>query len=112
MLDRFSPCSSADPGRLTIRPLQGRSGLMIEGEADVTSRGLLRAALAALPTGAAGEFRLQLGGLRFIDVCCTRELVAITDRHPGVRLIAHDPPARRPHCCASPRPCSRPPGSR
>ncbi len=92
MPDRFAPCSSADMSTLTVRPLQGRTGLMIEGEADLTNRGTLRAALAALPAGGAGEIYLDLTGLRFIDVCCTRELVAITDRHPAVRLIAHDPP--------------------
>jgi anti-anti-sigma regulatory factor len=89
-------CSAARPppgaGPLAIRPLRGRAGLVLAGEADITTRDALRAALAALPADGAGDIHLDLTGLRFIDVCCTRELIAITERHPAVRLIAHDPP--------------------
>ena len=93
MSDPYAPRSSPDTATLTIRPLQGCAGLMLAGEADLTNRGTLRASLAALPADGTGEIHLDLTGLRFIDVCCTRELIAITDRHPPVRLIAHDPPA-------------------
>lgn len=92
MPERFAPFSSPDRSTLTVRRLQDRAGLMLEGEADLTSRDTLHAALAALPADGTGEIHLDLTGLRFIDVCCTRELVAITDRHPTMRLIAHDPP--------------------
>ena len=93
MPDRFAPRPSPGMGTLTIRPLQGRAGLMLAGEADITTRDALRAALAALPADGTGDIHLDLTGLRFIDLSCTRELIAITERHPAVRLIAHDPPA-------------------
>jgi hypothetical protein len=92
MPDCFAPRPSSCTGTLTIRPLQGRAGLMLAGEADITTQDALRAALAGLPADGAGDIHLDLTGLRFIDLCCTRELIAITGRHPAVRLIAHDPP--------------------
>ena len=93
MPDCFAPRPFLGTGTLTIRPLQGRAGLMLAGEADITTQDALRAALAGLPADGAGDIHLDLTGLRFIDLCCTRELIAITGRHPAVRLIAHDPPA-------------------
>jgi STAS domain len=92
MSDRFAPRPSPGTGTLTIRPLRGRAGLMLAGEADITTRDALRAALGALPADGTGDIHLDLTRLRFIDVSCTRELIAITERHPAVRLIAHDPP--------------------
>ena len=92
MPEHFTPRPFPDPGTLTIRPLQDRTGLMLAGEADITSRAMLHAALAALPAESTGEIHLDLTGLRFIDVSCTRELIAIADRHPAVRLIGHNPP--------------------
>ena len=89
MCDRRQP----RPGTLTIRPLPGCRGLILAGEADLTARDTLRAALAALPADGTGEIHLDLAGLRFIDVACTRELIALTGRHPAARLIAHHPPA-------------------
>lgn len=91
MHDRLLP-RPAHPGVLTIRPLRGRTGLALIGEADFTARDTLHAAAAALPVDGAGDIHLDLTGLRFIDVCCTRELMAVTDRHPAVRLIVHHPP--------------------
>jgi hypothetical protein len=89
MRDRRQP----RPGTLTIRPLQDRAGLILAGEADLTARDTLHAALAALPADGTGDIHLDLTGLRFIDVACTRELIALTGRHPAARLIAHHPPA-------------------
>jgi STAS domain len=89
MRDRRQP----RPGTLTIRPLQDRAGLILAGEADLTARDTLHAALAALPADGTGDIHLDLAGLRFIDVACTRELIALTGRHPAARLIAHHPPA-------------------
>ena len=89
MCDRCQP----PPGTLTIRPLPDRRGLILAGEADLTARDTLRAALATLSAGGAGEIHLDLASLRFIDVACTRELIAFTDRHPASHLIAHHPPA-------------------
>jgi hypothetical protein len=93
MPDCFAPRPFLGTGTLTIRPLPGRAGLMLVGEADITTLEALRAALAALPADGTGDIYLELTGLRFIDVSCTRELIAITERHPAGRLIAHDPPA-------------------
>ena len=81
------------PGTFIIRPLPDRTGLILAGEADLTTQDTLHAALAALPADGAGEIHLDLTGLRFIDVACTRELIAFTSRHPAVRLMAHYPPA-------------------
>jgi hypothetical protein len=92
MPDCFAPRPFLGTGTLTIRPLQGRAGLMLAGEADITTLDALRGALGALPADSTGDIHLDLTGLRFIDVSCTRELIAITERHPAVRLIAHDPP--------------------
>ena len=89
MPDCFAPRPFPGTGTLTIRPLQGRAGLMLAGEADITTLATLRAALA----DGTGDIHLDLTGLRFIDVSCTRELIAITGRYPAVRLIAHSPPA-------------------
>ncbi len=66
---------------------------MLTGEADITTRDALRAALAALAADGTGGIYLELTELRFIDVSCTRELIALTGRHPAIRLIAHGPPA-------------------
>ena len=95
MPDRSAPRPSPGTGPLAIGPLRGRAGLMLAGEADITTLDALRAALAALPADGTGDIHLDLTGLRFIDVCCTRELIALTGRHPAARLIAHDPPPCR-----------------
>lgn len=82
---------TSNPGALTIRPLRGCTGFALTGEADWTVKDMLRAMLAALPAGDVGGVHLDLSGLRFIDLSCTRELLAITSRR-GTRLIAHQPP--------------------
>lgn len=81
------------PGILTIGALPGRTGLIIAGEADLTVQDQLHAALAALPADGAAGICLNLSGLRFIDVACTRELIAVTSRHPAAHVVIHDPPA-------------------
>jgi anti-anti-sigma regulatory factor len=78
---------------LTIRPLHGCTGLVLAGEADLTVKDMLCTALAALPVDGTGDIRLDLTGLRFIDIACARELIALTGRHPAVRLVVHHPPA-------------------
>jgi anti-anti-sigma regulatory factor len=93
MRDDALPPRAPAPGALAIHPLHGRTGLRLAGEADCAARDRLHAALAALPADRAGDIHLDLTGLRFIDLCCTRELVAITERHPGVRIIVYRPPA-------------------
>ena len=93
MSDSFVPRPAPGSGTLTIRPLLGCTGLMLTGEADIASRDVLRTALAALRADGSGQVHLDLAGLRFIDVSCTRELVALAGRDRPVRIIAHDPPA-------------------
>ena len=93
MPDCFAPRPFLGTGTLTIRPLRGRAGLMLAGEADITTLDALRAALGALPADSTDDIHLDLMRLRFIDVSCTRELIALTERHPAVRVIAYDPPA-------------------
>ena len=80
-------------GLLVIRPLPDRSGLIIAGEADLTVKHMLRAALAALPADGTADIHLDLAGLRFIDGACTRELIAFASRHPAARVVIHHPPA-------------------
>jgi STAS domain len=93
MPDRLVPRLFPGTATLTIRPLPRGAGLVLTGDADITTRDALRAALAALPADGTGDIHLDLTGLRFIDLSCTRELIAFTGRHPCVRLIAHEPPA-------------------
>jgi anti-anti-sigma regulatory factor len=81
------------PGILAIRPLPDRTGLTIVGEADLTVKDMLRAALAALPADGTGDIHLDLAGLQFIDVACTRELMAVARCHPAARVVIHHPPA-------------------
>lgn len=80
-------------GLLVIRPLPDRSGLIIAGEADLTVKHMLRAALAALPADGTADIHLDLAGLRFIDGACTRELIAFASCHPAARVVIHHPPA-------------------
>jgi anti-anti-sigma regulatory factor len=93
MRDRAQLPSAPSPDALIIRPLRRRTGLMLAGEADCTTRNRLHAALATLPVDSTGEIHLDLAELHFIDVCCVRELIAITEHRPGARLIAYCPPA-------------------
>ena len=89
MLDTPRQC----PGVLTVRPLPDRTGLIVAGEADLTVKDVLRAALAALPADGTGDIHLDLAGLRFIDVACTRELIGAARRRPATRVVIHHPPA-------------------
>jgi anti-anti-sigma regulatory factor len=84
------PGPAKGPGALTVRPLAGRAGLRLEGEADLTGQPRLREALAALPPAA--EIHLDLASLDFIDIAATRQLIALTQQLPHPRLILHDPP--------------------
>lgn len=93
MRDGPQPPPVSSRSILTICPLHGRTGLVLVGEADLTVKDMLCTALATLPVDGTGDICLDLTGLRFIDVACARELVALTGRHPAVRLIVHHPPA-------------------
>lgn len=87
-----SPAAMAGP--LVISPLPRRRGLLLAGEADTNSRRALHDALAGMPAGGPGpyDFHLELAGLRFIDVSCTREIILAAERHPTARLVLHHPP--------------------
>jgi hypothetical protein len=78
------------PRALTVRPLAGRAGLRLDGEAGLTGHPRLREALAALPPAA--ETHLDLAGLEFTDIAAGRQLIAVTQQLPRPRLILHDPP--------------------
>jgi anti-anti-sigma factor len=81
-----------DDGLLTISALAGRVGLRLAGDVDASSHDRLRRALAALPADGITAAHLELAGLDFMDVAGTRELIALMQSHPGLRLILHDPP--------------------
>jgi len=81
----------ADDTVLTVTLLENPAGLCLRGEADTLGVETLRAAIAALPTGAR-EVNLDLAALSFIDVCCTRELLFLARRPVRPRLIVHQPP--------------------
>jgi len=81
-----------DDGLLTISALAGRVGLRLAGDVDASSHDRLRSALAALPADGITAAHLELAGLDFMDVAGTRELIALMQSHPGLRLILHDPP--------------------
>jgi STAS domain-containing protein len=76
---------------LTVSHLANRTGLMLSGEADISSRGDVRSAIASLPAQA-GEIHFELGGLRFIDISTLRELLAAARRPCQPRIVLHDPP--------------------
>jgi hypothetical protein len=86
------PGSTVAAGTLTIRRLEGRHGLLLDGEADFNSRRALRCALRALLSGDPSELHLELAGLTFIDVSCTRELVTLTQFSCPARVVLHNPP--------------------
>lgn len=85
---------AATAGALVICPLLRRRGLLLAGEADTNSRRALHDALAGMPAGGPSpyDFHLELAGLRFIDVSCTREIILAAEGHPAARLILHHPP--------------------
>jgi hypothetical protein len=87
-----APCSTVTAGALTIRRLAGRHGLLLDGEADLNSYGALSGALRALLVDDPDEIHLELAGLTFIDVSCTRELVTLTQVPRPARVILHNPP--------------------
>ena len=58
----------------------------------LNSRGALRGALRALMPAGSGEIHLELAGLTFIDVSCTRELVTLAQFARPARVILHNPP--------------------
>ena len=80
-------------GAFVIAPLRGCTGALLAGKADYTVRGTLRAALAMLVASGEQDLHLDLAELDFMDVYCTRELIAFVGRHPAVRLFAYHPPA-------------------
>ena len=86
---RFLPGPA--PYMLSVSPLAVRTGLRLDGEADLTSQDELQKALAALPPGAA-EIHFELAGLKFIDVAATWMLIACALQSPHPRLILHHPP--------------------
>jgi hypothetical protein len=87
------PGPAKGPGALTVRPLAGRAGLRLEGEADLTGQPRLREALAALPPAA--EIHLDLASLDFIDIAATRQLIALTQQLARPRRRRPDPPPPR-----------------
>jgi STAS domain len=95
-MERRQSLHSQSPGRdgdvLAITMLAGPAGLRLTGEVDANSHDQLRRALAALPADANPAIHLELAELRFIDVAGTRELMALTQSHPGLCLILHHPP--------------------
>ena len=60
MPDRLVPRLFPGTATLTIRPLPRGAGLVLAGDADITSRDALRAALAALPADGTGDIRNNL----------------------------------------------------
>jgi anti-anti-sigma regulatory factor len=97
MRDEPQP-APAGPGTaaeaLIIRPLRGDRGLALEGEADANSRQALRKALHGMASHGQRELHLELAGLRFIDVSCTREIIQVIDclRLARVQVRLHHPP--------------------
>lgn len=93
-----------DRSSFVVTPLRDRTGALLAGEADYTVRDTLRTALTALAADRAGDLHLDLAEVGFMDVCCTRELIAFTRRHPAARLVVHHPPASLRRIAAIVRP--------
>lgn len=92
MRDSLLSLPGSGSSAFVISPLRERTGLLLAGEADYTVSGILRAALATLAADGAQDIHLDLTGLGFMDVCCTRELITMTKRHRAVRIIVYCPP--------------------
>jgi STAS domain len=60
--------------------------------AVITTCSALHEALSEELAGSEGDVHLELAGLRFIDVGCTREIVTAAAHHPGAHVIIHHPP--------------------
>lgn len=96
----WEPEDETPPGpRLRIEPLgDGRTGLRLVGEVDVSNSDQVTAALAGLAASGA-DVHLELAGLGFIDVAGTRALLAAADRlhrRSGTRVVLLHPPATLP----------------
>ena len=95
-LSQPEPGAAVAAGTLTIRRLAGRHGLLLDGEADLNSchtlRGAFRAMLSDGMSDGPGEIHLELAGLTFIDVSCTRELLMLAQFPHPARVILHNPP--------------------
>jgi anti-anti-sigma regulatory factor len=91
-LQRGPQCASVKCVSLSIGPLAGQRGLFLAGEADITTRSALHEALSEELAGSEGDVHLELAGLSFIDVGCTREIVTAAAHHPGAHVIIHQPP--------------------
>ncbi len=77
---------------LVIRPLPGDRGLALEGEADTNGRQALQAALRNMARAGLDGWELDLAGLRFIDVSCTREIIEAIERLRPARVRLRHPP--------------------
>jgi STAS domain-containing protein len=82
----------ADDAAPTVTALVGQVGLSLRGQVDMLDADGLRAAIAALPADVR-EIHFDLSALSFIDVGCTRELLALARCPARPRLILHQPPA-------------------
>ena len=104
MWDGSLALRAPDRSSFVVTPLRDRTGALLAGEADCTVRGILRAALTALAADRAADLHLDLAEVGFMDVSCTRELIAFTRRHPATRLVVHHPPASLRRIAAIVRP--------
>ena len=55
-------------------------------------RVLAMSAFPAVSGGTEVPPPLELAGLRFIDVCCAREILTAAQLHPAARVVLHHPP--------------------
>lgn len=77
---------------LRVAPRADAVGLRLEGEADVSNRDVVRRAVEPL-LAHGGDVRLDLSGLRFLDVTVASTLVLGAQRLPaGRRLVVEEPP--------------------
>lgn len=81
---------------LKINPLDnGRAGLRLTGEIDVSTHAQLATALTRLRNSSGPEVHLELGELTFIDVAGARMLLEAAEQvhHAnGARMLLHQPP--------------------
>lgn len=83
-------------GLLQIHPLDGnQAGLRLVGEADIATRPILTAGLAALARATEPEqVHLDLSGLAFLDVAGARALIRTAEHiheQGGGQLVLHHP---------------------
>ncbi|GAB2751125.1 STAS domain-containing protein [Streptomyces bullii] len=83
----------APAARLTVSPLNGRSGVRAAGEVGLATRGIWERVLEGAVREGEDVYCLELSDVTFVDVAGADALAATAGRlRDGRRLVLHRPP--------------------